>query len=142
MRDFLVKNVHKDLQVKSVKFMESLGAGQLSSRTSYIKVEVGSKRQAKMVRSGLRKTWLHDCLIKAKTSEDAKAEAFDNRTVIINGLPRYLRAEQIIEYFGSGQGAVVGIELPMQNTKLAELRRKVEDLESRPNTSKKLAEER
>lgn len=53
-----------------------------------------------MVKKNLRKTWLHDCLIKIRTLDDSKAEAFDNRTVILNGLPKHLRAERIIEYFG------------------------------------------
>ena len=39
-------------------------------------------------------------MIKIKTKDDAKSEAFDNRTVIINGIPRHLRAEKIIEHFG------------------------------------------
>lgn len=49
-----------------------------------------------MVRKALRKTWLHDALLKIKTSEDVKAEAFDNRTVILNGIPKHLRAETIL----------------------------------------------
>ena len=44
--DFLVQNVHKDLQVRSVSFYQSLGTESLKERTAYIKVEVGSKRQA------------------------------------------------------------------------------------------------
>jgi len=95
-----------------VQFKFSLSTNELKQRTSYIKVEVGTKRQAQMVKSNLRKTWLHDSLLKIKTSEDAKSEAFDNRTVILNGLPRHLRVERIMEYFGKGAGAIVGIEMP------------------------------
>ena len=132
IRDFLVKSVHKDLQVKDVQFIGSLTSVNLRPRTAYVKVELGSKRQAQMVKSNLRKTWLHDCLIKIKTSDDAKSEAFDNRTVILNGLPRHLRAESIMDYYGEGEGAIVGVEMPMQNTKLSELRKKVAELEDHP----------
>ena len=71
----------------------------------------------------MRKTWLHDSLLKVKTSDDAKAEAFDNRTILLNGLPKHLRAENILEYFGSDAGAIVGLELPTENSKLRDLRR-------------------
>ena len=65
-----------------------------------------------MVKSNLRQTWLHDSLLKVRTNEDAKHEAYDNRTVIINGIPKHLRAEQVLAHFGEKSGAVVGIELP------------------------------
>ena len=73
-----------------------------------------------MVRKALRKTWIRDSLLKVKTIEDVKAEAFDNRTVILHGIPKHLRAEVILErFFGNeNTGAVVGIELPSENIKL------------------------
>jgi len=104
--------VHQDLQVRDVQFLYSLETQNLPKRTSYIKVELGSKRQAHQVKSALRKTWLHDSLIKVRTQEDAKAEAYDNRTVILHGLPKHLRAEIVLEAFGVQAGAIVGIELP------------------------------
>ena len=64
-------------------------------------------------------------MIKIRTKDDAKSEAYDNRTVIINGIPKYLRAENIIEHFGKNQGAIVGVELPQENTKLRDLRREL-----------------
>lgn len=127
--DFLIKNVHKDLQVKSVSYVDSISTPNLKSRTAYLRVEVGSKRQAHLVKQNLKKVWIHDCLLKTKTVEDAKTEVFDNRTVIINGLPKHLRADQVIEYFGKNAGAVVGLEMPQQNTRLSELRRKQADRE-------------
>ena len=96
VKEFLIKTVHKDLQVKNVKFINALEATNLPRKTAYIKVDLGSKRQVQMVRKALRKTWLHDALLKIKTSEDVKAEAFDNRTVILHGIPKHLRAETIL----------------------------------------------
>ena len=46
VKEFLVNKVHKDLQVKAVKFVDSLSTPNLRTRTAYIKVKVGSKRQA------------------------------------------------------------------------------------------------
>ena len=94
----------------------------MKEKTAYVKVRLGSKRQAEMVRSKLRQTWVQDSLLKVRTQADAKSESFDNRTVIINGIPKHLRAEAILEYFTKDAGAVVGIELPTQNAKLKELR--------------------
>ena len=107
-----------------MKFIDSLSTPNLKARHAYLKVQVGSKRQAQLIKQSLRKTWIHDSLLKVKTSDDAKTEVFDNRTVVLSGLPRHLRAEQVIEYFGKGAGAVVGLEIPAENTRLSELRRK------------------
>jgi len=65
-----------------------------------------------MVRSNLRRTWVHDALLKVRTSEEAKQEAFGNRTVVLSGIPKHLRPQTIIEHFGKNAGAVVGLELP------------------------------
>jgi len=40
----LIQNVHKDLQVKNVQFINSLGTEEVRTRTAYIKVTAGSKR--------------------------------------------------------------------------------------------------
>ena len=66
-----------------------------------------------MVRSTLRKTWIHDSLLKIRTKEDMRQEVHDNRTVIIDGLPRHLRAEQILSYYGHRSGTVTAIEMPV-----------------------------
>ena len=101
------------MQVKQVKFINALRVTNLPSKTAYIRVDLGSKRQAQMVKKALFKTWLHDSLLKIKTHEDIKAEAFDNRTVILHGIPKYLRAEVILkQFFEENAGAVVGMELP------------------------------
>lgn len=55
--------------------------------------------------------------------EDAKREVYDNRTVILHGIPRHLRAESVLEHFAKNAGAVVAIELPQENSKLRDLRR-------------------
>lgn len=65
-----------------------------------------------MISSNLRRTWVHDALLKVRTSEEAKQEAYDNRTVILSGIPKHLRPHTIIEHFGKNAGAVVGLELP------------------------------
>lgn len=129
---FLIQNVHKDLQVKNVQFINSLGTEEVRTRTAYIKVTAGSKRQAQMIKSNLRKTWLHDSLIKIRTKDDAKPEAYDNRTVIINGIPKHLSAEAIMKYFAKEAGAIVGVELPQENTKLRDLRREIAKQQDSP----------
>ena len=86
-----------------------------------------------MVKSNLRKTWLHDTLLKVRTSQDVKNEAFDNRTVILHGIPKHLRAEQLLEHFtSSSQHSVVGVELPLENTKLRDLRKKIAERQDQP----------
>lgn len=85
-----------------------------------------------MIKTNLRKTWLHDSLIKIRTKDDAKPEAYDNRTVIINGIPKHLSAEAIIKYFAKDAGAIVGVELPQENTKLRDLRREIAKQQDSP----------
>ena len=85
--------------MKKVDFISSLGTETLSKRTAYIKVQVGSKRQAQMVKSGVRKTWIKDSLLKVRTSQDLKSESFDNRTVIVSGIPKHLSSEKLLDYF-------------------------------------------
>jgi len=135
--NFLVKNVHKDLQVKDVKFIDALTTPNMKERTAFLRVALGSKRQAQMVKSNLRKTWMHDSLLKIKTLDDAKREVFDNRTVILHGIPRHLRAETILEHFAKNAGSVVGIELPQENSKLKDLRRAQVDRQDAPENIEK-----
>ena len=139
VKDFLLQNVHKDLQVKRVEFIDALYTENMRERTAFIKVELGSKRQAQMVHSSLRKTWLHDSLLKVKTRDDIKQETFGNRTIVIHGIPKYLNSENVLEYFCANinekdrsTGAVVGIELPQENVKLRELRHKIAQQEDQP----------
>jgi len=120
--DHLVSNVHKDIDVKSVEYLPALDLPTQPSRMAYIKVAMGSKRQAYMVMGKLRNTWIGDQLLKIKTQEDIKKEVYDNRTVLIRGLPTNWTQRDIIQTFvPQEQGALVGIELPMENTKVAEL---------------------
>jgi hypothetical protein len=51
---------------------------------------MGSKRQAHLVEKTLRKHWFGDSLLKIRLQQDAKREAFDNRTIIIRDLPNDL----------------------------------------------------
>ena len=138
VREFLVESVHKDLQVKDVKFVNAISAQNFPLKTAYIKVALGSKRQAQMVKTNLRKTWLHDSLLKIKTQEDVKGEAFDNRTVVVNGIPKHMRVEVVLEqFFAKDAGAVVGIELPQENSKLRDLLHEVAQREDQPASIEK-----
>lgn len=129
--------VHKDLQVKEVKFVKSVSTPNLKEKVAFVRVTLGSTRQAKMVKSALRKTWFKDALIKVKTNEDAKAESFDNRTVILHGIPRHLGATKILDTLFGKAGAVVGVELPTENSKLRELRAHVESQQDSPSSIQK-----
>lgn len=51
-------------------------------------------------------------------SEDLPRETFDKRTVIIRDVPINLNQREILELFTEEYGAVVGIELPVENIKL------------------------
>jgi len=89
-------------------------------RIAYIQITLGSKRQAHMVGRGLRKHWIGDHLLKVKTVEDAKPERFDNRTVLLRGIPTHWTQRQVIEAFATNDGALVSLELPMENRAMAE----------------------
>ena len=52
--------------------------------------------------------------------------------MVLWGIPKYLRADTIVEHFGKDAGAVVGIELPQENSKLKELRQKQADKQDSP----------
>ena len=87
----------------------------------------------------MKKTWLHDSLLKIKTRDDIKQESFGNRTVVIHGIPRHLTSENVLDYFCGDLkekeklvGAVVGIELPQENVKLRDLRGRIAELEDQP----------
>ena len=41
---FLHNNVHRDLDVKNVEFIDSLGTANLPETTAYIKVTLGNRR--------------------------------------------------------------------------------------------------
>ena len=59
--------------------------------------------------------------MKIKTSSDARQEIFDNRTVIIRGLPSHWNQKDVIESFAElNNGCFVGLELPMENAKAAD----------------------
>jgi hypothetical protein len=85
---------------------------------AYIKLTLGTKRQAYLVKTFFRNIWLGDNLLKVKMSEDLPRETFDKRTVIIRDVPIDLNQREILELFTEDYGAVVGIELPVENIKL------------------------
>jgi hypothetical protein len=60
--------------------------------------------------------------LKVRSNEDARAEQFDNRTVIIRGLPSHWTQSDILNSFTKlNSGCVIGLELPMQNAEAADL---------------------
>jgi hypothetical protein len=118
VKDFLLAKVHRDLDVKDVKI---LNAVQMQSRTAYIVVTLSSKRQAHLVKSTLRNEWLGDCLLKVKVKDDVPQEHFDNRTVLVREIPRYLRIEHVVELFGAKYGAVTNVELPTEMIRIKDI---------------------
>lgn len=74
-----------------------------------------------MAKSALRKEWLEDCLVKVKVTEDVQREHFNNRTVLIREIPRYLRVEHLISLFGTKFGAVTNIELPTESIQIKKI---------------------
>lgn len=97
---FLHSKVHRDLDVKKVDFINSVALPGEVDRVAYIKVTLGSKRQAYMSKSALRKDWLGDSLVKVKVTEDIQKEHFNNRTILVREIPRYLRIEHVLALFG------------------------------------------
>lgn len=67
-----------------------------------------------MAKSALRKHWIGDSLLKVKTKEDAAREHFNNRTVLVREIPKYLRVEHVLSLFGTRYGAVTNVELPTE----------------------------
>jgi hypothetical protein len=132
IKTFLRENVHRDLDIRSIESIDSLGTVNLPETTAYIKVTVANRRQAEMIGKHLRKTWVSDSLIKVKTINDVKKEHFNNRTVLLSNIPGYLSTEKAIEIFGKKSGKIVGIELPKQNVKLRELRSAIENRKDSP----------
>jgi hypothetical protein len=120
LREYLVQTVHKDLEVAEIKYVKSVTSAAQGTKYAYIVIKLGSKRQAHLVNKSLRKLWIGDSLLKIRMQEDVKKEAYDNRTIIIRELPTHLNQRQILETFGEENGAIVGIELPMENVAMAE----------------------
>lgn len=52
--------------------------------------------------------------MKIKVTDDLKREHFNNRTIVVREIPRYLRIEHVLGIFGSKHGAVVNVELPTE----------------------------
>lgn len=61
-----------------------------------------------------------DQKLKVKSEKDAKTESFDHRTVIIRDIPTHINQRQILAAFAPEAGAVVGIELPMENVAISD----------------------
>ena len=51
-------------------------------------------------------------MLKVKTQADSKKEHFNNRTILIQNIPKYLTSDKALEVFGKEAGTIVGIELP------------------------------
>lgn len=74
-----------------------------------------------MAKSALKKEWIGASLIKVKTSDEAKREHFNNRTILVREIPKYLRVEHVLTLFGAKYGAVTNIELPTEKTAIREI---------------------
>lgn len=121
LKKYLRQRVHKDLKVTNSRFIDAITTNSQPDRSAYLLVTVGSKRQAHMVARALRQVWFGDHLLKSKLAGEVSREHFDNRTVLIRGLPGYMTQNDVLETFvKEDDGAVVGLEMPIENIKVAE----------------------
>lgn len=58
----------------------------------------------------------------------------------MQNIPKYARSDQLLEFFGKDSGAIVGIELPTENTNLSLIRKQLEDSPSSQAELEKSAE--
>jgi hypothetical protein len=110
----LVKQADKNAVVKSVHIQQAMRgdqAGTSGQRAAYATVEFSSGHNVASVRRGLRKHWIDDCLLKVKTLKDMKTEAFDDRTIVVNGVAAHADLVDLVNQFGRF-GAITHIELP------------------------------
>lgn len=74
-------------------------------------VEVVSPKQAQLLKQRLKGQWIQDKQLKVATREDHYLETFDNRTVVVKGIPETYTNTELIELFND-YGAIVRIEMP------------------------------
>ena len=122
-----------------VQYHSSLTTNNLESKTSAITLTLGSKKDAQVAKTALKRCWIRDCLLKVRSAADAKEEDFSNRTVIIQNIPKNLNAEQVLDYYGKDTGAIVGLELPTENTKLKQIREEIENRGTAKDETRKKA---
>ena len=129
VKELLLNQVHKDLDIGEIRFLPALTTSEQPARWAYVLVTLGSKRQAHLVKTKLRKHWFGDQPLKVKVADDAKREHFDKRTIVLQDIPTNLTQKQILETFVSDY-AVVNLELPVENIALGEYARKkkIEDM--------------
>lgn len=65
----------------------------------------------------MRHVWVGDKLIKLRYYKDAKKEHFNQRTLVLRGIPTSFQASDIIELFDDS-GAIAAIELPTKSVAL------------------------
>eukprot|EP00352_Strombidinopsis_acuminata_P000464 CAMPEP_0176348752 /NCGR_PEP_ID=MMETSP0126-20121128/8122_1 /TAXON_ID=141414 ORGANISM="Strombidinopsis acuminatum, Strain SPMC142" /NCGR_SAMPLE_ID=MMETSP0126 /ASSEMBLY_ACC=CAM_ASM_000229 /LENGTH=105 /DNA_ID=CAMNT_0017697743 /DNA_START=627 /DNA_END=944 /DNA_ORIENTATION=- len=65
----------------------------------------------------MRHIWVGDKLIKLRYYKDAKKEHFNQRTIIIRGIPTSFQLNDIIELFDKS-GAISSVELPTKSKAL------------------------
>lgn len=123
VKELLLSQVHKDLDISEIRFLPALTTSEQADRWAYVLVTLGSKRQAHLVKTKLRKHWVGDTLLKVKVAEDANREHFDKRTIVLSGIPNNMTQKQILETFVSDY-AVVNVELPVENIAFGEYARK------------------
>lgn len=70
-------------------------------KTAFATVEFGTHKEAKQMRTKLENQWIQDKQIKVRTQADLLYEDFDNRTVLVQGIPQTFKEEDLIEIFGN-----------------------------------------
>lgn len=67
-----------------------------TSEVAYAIVDFEFDQHLKAVRRALRKTWLDDRLLKVKTLKDRELESHDNRTMVLEKIPKNFTAEELL----------------------------------------------
>ena len=92
----LVLEQDKTAYVKEIQMIEGIGTNSaITNTTAYVIVEFEDKESVANVKRGLRKTWIHDKLLKPKVMKDEGMEDFNARTVIIENYPSHLSGDEL-----------------------------------------------
>ena len=110
----LVGEMDSKAVIKRIVLQEGMkgnNAQAATARTAYAIVEFELNRFVATVRRGMRKHWIGDKLVKVKTLKDVKKEHFNERTVVVTGLPKHFKQIDLLNVFNS-MGAITSIEVP------------------------------
>ena len=109
----LVLKQDKTAYVNDIQIIESLGSKNSANtnNTAYVIVEFEDEASVATVKRGLRKTWIHDKLLKPKVRKDESMEDFNSRTVIVQNYPSHLTSDELASAM-TKFGQVTHIEAP------------------------------